>query len=68
MKPMLKYKDFYALLRFCFEDERFHGRVLGLRELITFEGNNVRELQNAFREAVEQYLTTSHFTDYPHTV
>ena len=45
-----------ATVEFDDEDRIFHGRVIGLRDAITFEGATAEELENDFREAVEDYL------------
>jgi predicted HicB family RNase H-like nuclease len=34
----------------------FHGEVVGIRDVVTFQGRSVRELQKAFRDSVEDYL------------
>lgn len=58
MNDILQYKDYYASVHFSSEDEVFHGKVLGINDLITFEGSSVKELKKAFQEAVEDYLET----------
>lgn len=58
MNDILQYKDYYASVHFSSEDEVFHGKVLGINDLITFEGASVKELKKAFQEAVEDYLQT----------
>lgn len=34
------------------------GKVIGVNDLITFEGTSVSELKNSFQEAVDGYLET----------
>jgi predicted HicB family RNase H-like nuclease len=34
----------------------FHGEVINLRDVITFQGESVAELKQAFKESVEDYL------------
>ena len=53
---MLKYKDFTATVRFSEEDEAFIGRVEGIDSVVSFEGQSVEELKEAFKEAAESYL------------
>lgn len=55
---MLEYKGYYANIDFSAEDEVFHGKLIGINDLVTFEGDSVAELKNAFHEAVEDYLET----------
>jgi predicted HicB family RNase H-like nuclease len=58
MNDILQYKDYYASIHFNAEDEVFHGKILGINDLVNFEGSSVRELKRSFREAVEDYLET----------
>ena len=52
----LKYKDFVATLEFSDVDNVFYGKILGINDLILFEGSSIDELNKAFKEAVEDYL------------
>lgn len=52
----LKYKDFVATLEFSDADNIFYGKILGINDLILFEGSSIDELNKAFKEAVEDYL------------
>jgi predicted HicB family RNase H-like nuclease len=56
MENHLKYLDYVASVEFSAEDEVFYGKVLGIADLISFEGQSVRELKKAFKEAVDDYL------------
>jgi predicted HicB family RNase H-like nuclease len=60
MNDILQYKNYTATLHFSSEDEVFYGKVIGINDLLTFEGNSVKELQNAFAETIEDYLETCH--------
>lgn len=53
---MLKYKDYIAHVEFDEEAEIFHGEVLNLRDVITFQGESVKELKQALIDSVEDYL------------
>jgi predicted HicB family RNase H-like nuclease len=55
MKPMT-YNGYAARISYSDEDELFVGRVVGIRDIITFHGENVSELRAAFQEAVDFYL------------
>ena len=41
-----------------FDDEAgvFHGEVVGIRDVVTFQGETVAELRAAFRDSVDEYL------------
>jgi len=58
MNDILQYKNYYASVHFSADDEVFYGRLLGVNDLISFEGASVKELKKAFKEAVEDYLET----------
>jgi predicted HicB family RNase H-like nuclease len=53
---MLKYKDFYGSVEYSANDECFFGKILGTSDLVTFEGDSVAYLKDAFTEAVEDYI------------
>ena len=47
------------------EDEVFHGRLVGIRDLVTYEATDVVGLKKGFREAVEDYLETCRAMNKP---
>jgi predicted HicB family RNase H-like nuclease len=57
MDNVLKYKDFIATVKYNEEDEAFFGRIEGIDSVVSFEGESVSVLKEAFREAVESYLS-----------
>jgi predicted HicB family RNase H-like nuclease len=58
MDDILQYQDYMASVHFSAQDEVFFGKILGINDLINFEGASVKELKAAFKEAVEDYLST----------
>ena len=58
MKNAMNYRGYYGSVEFSDEDSVFFGRVLGINDHITYEGNNVETLRNDFQEAVDEYLAT----------
>ena len=56
MENILKYKDFIATVKYSDEDEAFVGRIEGIDSVVSFEGESVKELKAAFKEAVESYI------------
>ena len=56
MKDFMEYKGYIGSVRFSAEDEVFHGKLQGIRDLVTYEGTNVTGLKQAFAEAVDDYL------------
>jgi predicted HicB family RNase H-like nuclease len=55
-KNHLHYKDFVGSVEFSEEDAIFHGKVVGIKPLISFEGDSVDALVEDFHGAVDEYL------------
>ena len=53
---MMKYKNYKANIQYSDEDHVFHGRVVGVKSIISFEGKSVEELEEDFKNAIEHYL------------
>lgn len=53
---MMTYKGYSGTVRFDDEGEILHGEVLGLRDVVTFQGTTVEELKRAFEESIDDYL------------
>jgi predicted HicB family RNase H-like nuclease len=53
---MLQYKDYTGRAQYDDEAGVFHGEVLDLKDVITFEGKSVEELEQAFRDSIDDYL------------
>ena len=56
MKDVLTYKDFIGSVHFSAEDDVFFGKVEGINDLITFEGNSVDELKKAFHYVIDEHI------------
>jgi predicted HicB family RNase H-like nuclease len=52
----MEYKGYFAKVEFDEDAEVFHGEVLNLRDVITFEGKTVEDLRQAFYDSVDDYL------------
>jgi predicted HicB family RNase H-like nuclease len=55
---LLMHKGYAAAVEFSADDDAFIGRVAGINDTITFHGDTVAELKQAFTEAVDFYLDT----------
>jgi predicted HicB family RNase H-like nuclease len=53
---MLHYKGYTGVVEFDDEANLFHGEILHLNDVITFQGASVEEIRTAFIESVEDYL------------
>ena len=52
----MKYKGYIGHVEYDDEAKIFHGEVVGLKDIITFQGSSVEELEEAFKDSVEDYL------------
>lgn len=53
---LMQHKGYAGLVEYDPEDRVFHGRVIGIRDVVNFEGETVDQIENAFRESVDDYL------------
>ncbi len=58
MNNTIQYKGYIGSVEFSQEDVIFYGKVMGIRSLISYEGENAEELLENFRGAVDDYLET----------
>jgi predicted HicB family RNase H-like nuclease len=58
MNNVLKYKGFIGSVHFSADDNVFFGKVEGINDLVTFEGETVQKLKDAFC-----YMVDSHIKD-----
>ena len=50
------YRDYVGSVEFSEEDQVFHGKVIGIKDLISFEGDSVKTLTEDFHNAVDEYI------------
>ena len=51
---MLEYRGYFGTIEA--DNGVFVGRVTGLRDVITFEGTTFSEVEQAFRDSIDDYL------------
>ena len=56
MGNILKYKDYYTVVRYSREDKVLFGKIEGIRDLVTFESDDVNVIEDEFQSAVDDYL------------
>lgn len=54
----LSHMGYEGSVEFDLEDKIVHGKILGIRDLVTYESESIRGLVDAFCESVEDYLVT----------
>ena len=52
----MMYKGYEGIAEFDEDAHIFSGEVLGLKDVITFQGESVSELEQAFHDSVDDYL------------
>ena len=52
----MNYKGYEAVIEFDQDAEIFHGEVVNLRDVVTFQGASAAELKQALAESSEDYL------------
>ena len=53
---MMKYKGYTGKVEYDDEAGCFYGEIVGLRDVVTFKGTSVKELQKSFKESIDDYL------------
>jgi predicted HicB family RNase H-like nuclease len=53
---MMEYKGYISKVEIDEEAGILYGEVINVRDVITFEGTTVDEIQQAFRDSVDDYL------------
>lgn len=56
MNNTIEYRGYVGSVEFSEADDVFYGKVLGIRALISYEGDNAKSLIADFHQAVDDYL------------
>jgi predicted HicB family RNase H-like nuclease len=56
-KTLGPYKSYVGTVELDFESKVLHGRIIGIKDVITYEGNTLQDLEEAFRNSLDDYLT-----------
>jgi predicted HicB family RNase H-like nuclease len=54
---MMAYKGYLAHITFDEQANLFHGEVINIRDVVTFQGQSIDELLQALVDSVEDYLS-----------
>ena len=52
----MEFKGYFAKVEFDDEADIFHGEIINLRDVVTFQGQTVDELCKSFRDSIDDYL------------
>ena len=53
---MMQYRGYSASVALDDEEIVFRGEVLGIRDVVTFQGTTVADLRQAFHDSVDDYV------------
>ena len=56
MSNLLSYKNYNGTVEYSKDDHCLFGKVLGLKSLLSYEGNSVQELEEDFKTVIDEYL------------
>lgn len=53
---MMEYKSYMGHVEFDDQAGIFHGTVVNMRDVVTFQGESVEQIRRAFKESIDDYL------------
>lgn len=53
---MIEYKNYIGNVEYDSESRIFHGEVINTKDVITFQGKTVDELEQAFKDSIDDYI------------
>ncbi len=53
---MMKHKGYRGVVTFDDDAGIFHGEVVGIRDVVTFQGKSAAQLTKAFKDSVDEYV------------
>lgn len=56
MSNLLSYKNYNGTVEYSREDECLFGKVIGIKSLLSYEGQSVQELEQDFETVIDEYL------------
>lgn len=65
MKNLLRYKGFLGTVEFSDEDNVLFGKVIGIRDHISYEGATIKDLKKDFKEAIDYQIAYCKKTNQP---
>ena len=58
MSNVMEYKDYCGTVEYSSADNILFGKVLGIKGLISYEGDSIQTLREDFEGAVDDYLSS----------
>ncbi|MDR0456309.1 MAG: type II toxin-antitoxin system HicB family antitoxin [Treponema sp.] len=53
---MMEYKGYLGTVEYDAEAKIFHGDIINTRDVITFQGTTVNEIERAFKDSINGYI------------
>lgn len=57
MSNLLFYKNYNGTVEYSREDNCLFGKVVGIKSLLSYEGESIQELEQDFRNVIDEYLS-----------
>lgn len=52
----IEHRGYYAYIQYSAIDKVLHGKIEGIKDLVTFESESATEIENEFHKAVDDYI------------
>jgi antitoxin component of RelBE/YafQ-DinJ toxin-antitoxin module len=56
MSDLFEYKGYCGTIEYSAVDDVMYGKVLGIRSLLSYEGDSVKALRKDFEDVIDEYL------------
>lgn len=56
MSNLLSYKNYNGTVEYSKEDDCLFGKVVGIKSLLSYEGNSIQELEQDFKNVIDEYI------------
>lgn len=56
MSNLLSYRNYNGTVEYSKEDSCLYGKVVGVKSLLSYEGDSVQALEADFRNVIDEYL------------
>ena len=53
---MMEYKGYIGIVNYDSDAKIFHGDVINTKDVITFPGTSVKEIEKAFKGSIDDYI------------
>ena len=53
---MMEYKGYLGTVEYDAQAKIFHGDIINTRDVITFQGTTVNEIERAFKDSINDYI------------